>query len=102
MYIMEIFYDISVYVKLATGNTVELNMTEPYSIRNAKQIISKKTGIHQRYQQLKFNGRVLEDGHTLDEYNVQYESTLELVVSQGSKYIADVSMEFAIEFLCLH
>ena len=77
---------------MPTGNTVELCILLPYTTEIAKQVISRDKGIHPFCQQLTFNGRVLEDGHSLDEYNVQYGSTLDLVVRQGSKYIYCVSL----------
>ena len=75
------------YVKIPTGNTIELSIPHPYTIESVKRVISREEGIHPYCQELTFNGRVLEDGHPLDEYNVQYGSTLDLVSRQGSKYI---------------
>ena len=72
------------YVKLPTGNTIELYIPEPFTIDSIKRMVTQKdTPAH--YLQLKFEGRVLEDGHTLDEYGIKYESTLDLVVREGSK-----------------
>ena len=50
-------------------------------------MIYNREGIHPYCQQLTFNGRVLEDGHTFDEYNIHKGSTLDLVVRPGSKYM---------------
>ena len=72
---------------MPTGNTVKLSIPWPYTTESCKQVISRDKGIPPHYQQLTFNGRVLEDGHSLDEYDIQYESTLDLVVRQGSKCI---------------
>ena len=74
------------YMKLPTGNTVELYIPEPFAIDSIRQVISQKEGTPPHYLQLKSNKRVLEDGHTLDEYGVEYESMLELVVREGSKF----------------
>ena len=77
---------------MPTGNTVELSIPPPYTVEITKQVIPRDEGIHPLCQQLTFNERVLEDGHTLDEYNVQYGSTLDLVIRQGGKYICCVSL----------
>ena len=80
------------YVKIPAGNTVGTNIPKPYTVESLKQVISEEKGIHPLRQQITFNGRVLEDGHTFDEYNVQIGSTLDLVVRPGSKYINCVSL----------
>ena len=74
-------------VKIFRGNTVKLSVPYPYITERCKQMISKDKGVPPHYQQLTFHGQVLEDGHTFEEYNIQYGSTLDLVVRQGSEYI---------------
>ena len=77
---------------MSTGNTVEMNIPKPYIVKSFKQVISQQKGIHPLRQQIMFNGRMLEDWHSFDEYNIQYGSTLDLVVRPGSKYIYCVSL----------
>ena len=72
---------------MPAGNTVEMNILEPFTVESFKQVISQEKGIHPLHQQITFNGRVLEDGHTFDEYNIQIRSILDLVVRPGSKSI---------------
>ena len=72
---------------MPAGNTVEMSIPKPFTIESLKQVISKKKGIYPLCQRITFNGRVLEDGHELMEYNIQIGSTLDLVVNGGSKYI---------------
>ena len=72
---------------MPTGNTIELSVSFPNTTERVKQVIFNKEGIHPYCQQLTFNGRVLEDEHTFDEYNVELGSTLDLVVRPGSKYM---------------
>ena len=74
-------------MKMPTGQTIRLSIPHPYTIESVKQEISKKEGIPPHCQQLTFTGRVLEDGHTLDDYNIQGRSILDLAVRQGSKYM---------------
>lgn len=71
---------------MPTGNIIELRVPEPYTTKSAKQEITRKEGISAQFQQLTFNGKVLEDGHTFDEYNILYGSTLYLVDKAGSKH----------------
>lgn len=73
------------YVKTPTGNTIELYVPEPYTTESAKQEITREEGIAAHFQHLTFNGRVLEDGHTFDEYYIEYGSTLYLVDRPGCK-----------------
>ena len=72
---------------MPTGKTIKLGAPIPFTTEGLKQVISKEEGIHPYCQQLTFNGRMLEDGHTFDEYNVEHGSTLDLVVRPGSKYM---------------
>jgi hypothetical protein len=71
---------------MPTGNTIGLSTSEPFAIDSIRQVFSQNEGIPQHYLQLKFEGSLLEDGHTLDKYGVEYESTLDLMVRKGSKY----------------
>ena len=73
-------------MKLPTGNTVELYISEPFTIDSIRRVISQKEGIPPRYLQLEFWKKVLKDGHTLDEYGIHYESMLDLVIRKGSKF----------------
>ena len=73
-------------VKMPTGRTIKLSISPPFTIERVKQGISLKEGIPPHCQQLTFTGRVLEDGHTFDDYDIEHGSTLDLVV-RGSKYM---------------
>ena len=74
-------------MKTPTGNIVVLCILPPFTTEHIKEVISREEGIHRVRQQITFEGKVLEDGHSLDEYNIDYESTLDLVVRQGSKHL---------------
>ena len=91
---------IIVNVKMPMGKTLQLNLHHPYPIKSVKQEIFRREGIPPHCQQLSLSGRVVEDGHTLIDYNIQYESTLDLVVKQGNKCLSTKLQHVIIIFSC--
>jgi len=67
-------------IKTLTGNTISLDVDPYYTIDNVKAKLQEKEGFPMSQQHLISAGKRLEGYRTLKEYDIQAETTLDLML----------------------
>lgn len=69
-----------IFIKTLQGKTMTLDVADTDTIASVKQKIFEKENIPQDQQRLVFNGKQLEDNMTINDYNIQADANIHLVL----------------------
>ena len=78
---------IQIFVKTLTGKTTTISIDPCGTIEDVKSFVMEQEGIPADQQCLVFAGKRLEDGHTLSDYKIGKDCTLDLILRlRGGMY----------------
>ena len=94
-----------IYIKTIRRKTLTIDIESSDTIFNLKTKIQEKEGFPANVQKLIFNGKLLEDKKTFDDYDIKKESYLYLIFSQSYAFcyiIYGEGKELKIDGFCSH
>jgi hypothetical protein len=80
-----------IFCKTLTGKTIVVDCGAQDHVAVVKQRIALKTPCPVAHQRLIFASKSLEDDKTLEEYNIQKDCTLHLIVNMCTRHLRDAS-----------
>lgn len=83
-------YAMQIFVKTAEGKTITLEVEPSDTIENVKAKVQDKEGIPPIDQTLEYDGKKLADNRTLEDYSIQNQAILMLILP-GKKWIPDMN-----------
>ena len=69
-----------IFIKTLQGKSITLDVNDTDTIESIKDKIRDIEGIPTEQMRLVFNGKQLEDGHTIVDYGIQADSSIHLVL----------------------
>eukprot|EP01091_Cochliopodium_minus_P018358 TRINITY_DN7425_c0_g1_i1.p1 TRINITY_DN7425_c0_g1~~TRINITY_DN7425_c0_g1_i1.p1 ORF type:complete len:220 (-),score=49.39 TRINITY_DN7425_c0_g1_i1:43-702(-) len=78
-----------IFVKTLRGKTIALELEASDLVEDLKILIEDKEGVPKSNQRLIFEGKHIMESKTLQDYNIQKESTIHLYINLRSKDNAD-------------
>ena len=93
-----------IFVKTLTGRTITIDVDERERVKDVKVKIQEKDFIPPDEQRLIFAGKQLQDGKTLDVYNIHHGATVHYVtrLKGGWAQFADISNHVCPKFRHLY
>lgn len=79
-------YQVMVFLKTLTGQTIMLTVTPRDTVAQVKAMIEQQEGIPIAKQRLIFVGNQLHDDHYFLDYRIEHESAVHLVVREGDSF----------------
>ena len=82
-----------IYAQMADGKRVTLEVYYNYTIAHCKNTIQEKEGVPCDQQDIVFNGKKLRDTDSLEDCNIQHETTIHVLPRNGSLTVQINSIE---------